>query len=118
MLVTGGTGGLGARLARRFAADGAEHLVLTSRRGLDAPGAPELADELRATGVRVTVAACDTADREALAALLAELAEQGDTLARRGPHRRGARRRPDLGPHPRALRGCAGAEGGRSAPSA
>ncbi|UZI33872.1 type I polyketide synthase [Streptomyces sp. VB1] len=71
---------MGARLARRFAADGAEHLVLTSRRGLDAPGAPELADELRATGVRVTVAACDTADREALAALLAELAEQGDTL--------------------------------------
>ena len=70
VLVTGGTGGLGGRVARWLAGRGAAHLVLTSRRGTDAPGAAELADELRAHGTEVTVAACDVADREALAALL------------------------------------------------
>ncbi|WHT21624.1 SDR family NAD(P)-dependent oxidoreductase [Crossiella sp. CA-258035] len=70
VLVTGGTGGLGARVARWLAGNGAEHLVLTSRRGAEAPGATELQDELTALGARVTLAACDVADREALAALL------------------------------------------------
>jgi len=72
VLVTGGTGALGAHVARWLAATGAEHLVLSSRRGLAADGAAELAEELTAQGVRVTVAACDIADRAALAALLAE----------------------------------------------
>ncbi|HEY8982803.1 MAG TPA: SDR family NAD(P)-dependent oxidoreductase, partial [Streptomyces sp.] len=71
VLVTGGTGALGARVARRLAHDGAQHLVLTSRRGPDAPGAADLAAELRALGAQVTVAACDAGDREALAALIA-----------------------------------------------
>ncbi|MFE9882816.1 type I polyketide synthase, partial [Streptomyces sp. NPDC005784] len=70
-LVTGGTGALGAHVARWLAENGAEHLVLTSRRGIDAPGAAELRDEIRALGAEVTVAACDVADREALAALIA-----------------------------------------------
>ncbi|MDC2952682.1 SDR family NAD(P)-dependent oxidoreductase, partial [Streptomyces heilongjiangensis] len=71
VLVTGGTGALGARVARWAAQQGADHLVLISRHGPDAPGADRLRDDLAATGVRVTVAACDAADREALAALLA-----------------------------------------------
>ncbi|TVL86531.1 hypothetical protein CD790_33995, partial [Streptomyces sp. SAJ15] len=76
MLVTGGTGALGAHVARWLVERGAEHLVLTSRRGLEAPGAAELRDELVALGARVTVAACDVADREALAELIASLPEE------------------------------------------
>jgi acyl transferase domain-containing protein/acyl carrier protein len=72
VLVTGGTGGVGGEVARWLAAHGAEHLLLTSRRGLGAPGAADLAEELRAMGARVTVAACDVADREAVAALLVD----------------------------------------------
>nr|WP_254125418.1 type I polyketide synthase [Amycolatopsis sp. CA-230715] len=73
VLVTGGTGGLGAAVARWAARSGAKHLVLTSRRGLAAPGAAELRDELRALGAEVSVESCDVADREALAELLAGL---------------------------------------------
>ncbi|MEW2378346.1 type I polyketide synthase [Micromonospora sp. NPDC047812] len=72
-LVTGGTGALGAEVARWLAARGAEHLMLVSRRGADAPGATELARELTEAGTRVTVAACDVADRAALAKLLDEV---------------------------------------------
>ncbi|MGH3806997.1 MAG: SDR family NAD(P)-dependent oxidoreductase [Pseudonocardiaceae bacterium] len=69
-LITGGTGGLGAHVARWMATHGAEHIVLTSRRGPDAPGAEELRAELEQLGVEVTIAACDAADRDALAELL------------------------------------------------
>ncbi|MGW0786596.1 SDR family NAD(P)-dependent oxidoreductase [Streptomyces sp. NPDC002913] len=73
VLVTGGTGGLGAVVARHLVAvHQVRHLALVSRRGADAPGATELAAELEAAGAQVTVAACDVSDREALAALLKE----------------------------------------------
>ncbi|WP_394846828.1 SDR family NAD(P)-dependent oxidoreductase [Pendulispora brunnea] len=73
VLVTGGTGGVGARVARWLAHHGAEHLVLTSRRGPDAPGARELEQELTGLGVRVSLEACDSSDPDALAALLGRL---------------------------------------------
>nr|WP_309113783.1 SDR family NAD(P)-dependent oxidoreductase [Saccharothrix sp.] len=70
VLITGASGVLGGLVARHLATHhDVEHLVLAGRRGLT----DELAllrDEL--TGVRVTVAACDAADRDALAALIAE----------------------------------------------
>ncbi|MGC4807684.1 SDR family NAD(P)-dependent oxidoreductase [Micromonospora sp. DT233] len=73
VLITGGTGALGAHVARWAAANGAAHLVLTSRRGADAPGAKELHRELAGLGAQVTIAACDVADADDLAAVLAAI---------------------------------------------
>ncbi|WP_404820797.1 type I polyketide synthase [Streptomyces malaysiensis] len=72
-VVTGGTGRLGAQVARWLARNGAGHLVLASRRGADAPGAVELEAELTALGAEVTLAACDVTDRAALAETLAAI---------------------------------------------
>ncbi|MFQ6194951.1 SDR family NAD(P)-dependent oxidoreductase [Streptomyces sp. NPDC000405] len=72
VLITGGTGGLGGLLARHLVAEhGMKHLLLASRRGPEAPGAAELADELAALGAEVTVVACDTSDRSEVKGLLA-----------------------------------------------
>uniref|UniRef100_UPI0035711835 SDR family NAD(P)-dependent oxidoreductase n=1 Tax=Streptomyces cinerochromogenes TaxID=66422 RepID=UPI0035711835 len=71
VLVTGGTGTLGALCARHLVTvHGVRRLVLAGRRGEAAPEAVALADELRALGAEVTVAACDAADRTRLAALI------------------------------------------------
>ncbi|MGW1072774.1 type I polyketide synthase [Streptomyces sp. NPDC002537] len=72
VLITGGTGGLGAVLARHLVKQhGVRHLLLASRSGQRAPGAAELERELTSLGAAVTVEACDVSDRDAVAALLA-----------------------------------------------
>ncbi|MDC0773670.1 SDR family NAD(P)-dependent oxidoreductase [Streptomyces sp. HD] len=77
VLITGGTGAVGGHIARRLASLGAEHLLLTSRRGADAPGAAELTAELTELGAgRVTLAACDVADRDALRELIDSIPEE------------------------------------------
>jgi acyl transferase domain-containing protein/NADPH:quinone reductase-like Zn-dependent oxidoreductase/short-subunit dehydrogenase/acyl carrier protein len=71
VLITGGTGSIGALLARHLVREhGMRNLLLVGRRGLQAEGAPALLRELESLGVSVAIAACDVADRDALAALL------------------------------------------------
>ncbi|WP_239395307.1 type I polyketide synthase [Frankia sp. CiP3] len=71
-LVTGGTGLLGALAARRLVTEhGVRRLILAARRGPDAPGAADLAGQLRALGADVRIEACDVANRDALGALIA-----------------------------------------------
>ncbi|MFC4048770.1 SDR family NAD(P)-dependent oxidoreductase [Actinomadura syzygii] len=77
VLITGGTGTLGALVARHLVtAHGARRLLLVSRRGPDADTAADIAADLRALGADVTIAACDVADRGALAALLAGIPDE------------------------------------------
>ncbi|MFF7859123.1 SDR family NAD(P)-dependent oxidoreductase, partial [Streptomyces sp. NPDC007904] len=71
VLVTGGTGALGGRVAHWFAEHGTREIVLTSRSGPASPDAADLAARLRAAGAeRVDVVACDVADRAEVADLL------------------------------------------------
>ncbi|MEV4057770.1 type I polyketide synthase [Amycolatopsis sp. NPDC049688] len=73
VLVTGGTGSLGGLAARHLVErHGVRQLLLVSRRGLDAEGAKDLVTDLTALGADVSVVACDVADRDQVAALLAE----------------------------------------------
>ncbi|SCL14093.1 Acyl transferase domain-containing protein [Micromonospora nigra] len=72
VLITGATGTLGQLMSRHLVTRyGVRHLILTSRRGRAADGVAELCDDLAALGATVTVAACDVADRDAVADLLA-----------------------------------------------
>ncbi|HEY2060105.1 MAG TPA: type I polyketide synthase [Amycolatopsis sp.] len=82
VLLTGGTGGLGAVLARHLVAErGVRHLLLLSRRGLAATGAAELVAELTDLGADVRVEACDVSDRAALAHTLEAIPEDHPLVA-------------------------------------
>ena len=106
VLITGGTGTLGAELARHLAGLRTRNLLLASRRGPAAPGTAALAAALAAAGAAVTVTACDVTSRTQLTALL------GSAGPDRGAAHRGraGRRRGHL-PDPAADRCRHGAEG-------
>uniref|UniRef100_UPI00356987A2 type I polyketide synthase n=1 Tax=Mycobacterium marinum TaxID=1781 RepID=UPI00356987A2 len=77
VLITGGTGMLGAVFAEHMIARyGARHLLLVSRSGPDAPGADDLYQRLTQLGAQITITACDASDPTALAALLGSIPPQ------------------------------------------
>jgi polyketide synthase 12 len=67
VLITGGVGALGREVARYLVSErGVSHVLLTSRRGMDAPGAAEVVEEIDALGGVASVVACDVSDRDSL----------------------------------------------------
>ena len=71
VLITGGTGGIGALVAEHLVRKHRVlHLVLASRQGEEASGVPGLRERLEAAGAQVQVAACDVSNRGELAELL------------------------------------------------
>ena len=72
VLVTGGGGGIGSALCRRFAAEGARVAVLD--RAHDA--AAKVADEIDSTAGKALAVACDITDRDAVDAAVAQVTEQ------------------------------------------
>ena len=74
VVITGGTSGLGALVARHLVEScGVRRLLLLSRRGAAAPGASALVADLTGLGASVEAAACDVADRTSLAEALASV---------------------------------------------
>ena len=77
VLITGGTGALGALVARHLVVrHGVRSLLLVSRSGREAPRAIELESELSGLGARVRIAACDTADRGQVQALITSVGQE------------------------------------------
>ncbi|WP_410608038.1 beta-ketoacyl synthase N-terminal-like domain-containing protein [Amycolatopsis sp. lyj-109] len=71
VLITGGTGALGAVLARHLVTEhDVRHLLLVSRSGPAAPGAGELLASLRELGADVRIVAADVADRATVVRLV------------------------------------------------
>ena len=71
VLVTGGLGDLGGRIARRLVTShGVCDLVLMSRRGMESPGADAFVAELAKLGAKATIVGGDIADLDNLRSLM------------------------------------------------
>ncbi|WP_020500888.1 type I polyketide synthase, partial [Sciscionella marina] len=81
VLLTGGTGSIGARVGSWLAGRGAPRVVLTSRSGPSAPGAAGLAAEIADAGSRVDVLCSEIADRGEVSGLLDRIAADGPPLS-------------------------------------
>ncbi|WP_455753006.1 type I polyketide synthase [Streptomyces celluloflavus] len=81
VLLTGGTGSIGARVAPWLAEHGAPRTVLTSRSGPAAPGVPGIAAAAAAAGSAVEVLCCDTGDRAQVAGLVDRIERTGPGLS-------------------------------------
>ncbi|BCJ69235.1 hypothetical protein Prubr_62560 [Polymorphospora rubra] len=78
MVVTGGTGALGAVVARHLVSVwSVRSLVLVSRQGPEAPGARDLVDELAGLGAEVRVVARDVTDRAQVHGLVGDITASG-----------------------------------------
>jgi len=74
VLITGGTGALGAAVARHLAStEGVRRLVLASRGGPEAPAAEQLRADLAELGCEARIAACDVAERAQLEELIGSI---------------------------------------------
>jgi pimaricinolide synthase PimS1 len=75
VLITGGIGRLGQTVAHHLVSKyGVSHLILTSRTGPQAPGTDALIQRLEAAGAeRVQILACDAAERDDVARVLASV---------------------------------------------
>ncbi|WP_344534603.1 SDR family NAD(P)-dependent oxidoreductase, partial [Streptomyces albiaxialis] len=77
VLVTGGTGTLGSRVAEHLAsAWGVRHLLLVSRQGPEAPGARDLVDRLAESGAEARVVAADVTRRDEVEGLIASIGQE------------------------------------------
>lgn len=66
-LVTGGFGGFGFEIAKWLARNGAGHVILAGRKGIDTEGAQDMIAELRRLGASTTAMAMDVGDEGSVA---------------------------------------------------
>ncbi|MEM7125066.1 MAG: SDR family NAD(P)-dependent oxidoreductase [Chloroflexota bacterium] len=76
-LVTGGLGDLGLLVARWLAEQGAQHLILTGRRGISTESQQNAVNQLETQGVTVQVAQVDVANEGAMRELFTQIRQQG-----------------------------------------
>ncbi|GAB3456918.1 hypothetical protein GCM10027570_39080 [Streptomonospora sediminis] len=80
VLVTGGTGALGTRIARWLTDFGAARIVLISRGGERGHELAELREWLESRGTALKAAACDVTDADALRGVITGIEESGPPL--------------------------------------
>ena len=73
-LITGGLGGLGLQVAQQFVEEGARHVVLVGRHAITTAEQQRVLDQLTAAGATVLVVQADSADEQAVRALLEQCA--------------------------------------------